>query len=131
MDGSSETQTTMKLLPALVLSAFLSIPAASLDASDYPARFRGVCQQTGRDLWAYWRPVECTDGRVVMRWVNECPERCRPAYLGKKRRDFFNSHLMNPANPRRNAPRNCLRNAGLAETSTSGRNGRRPRNCCR
>lgn len=105
---------------ALMLS-FLILPSPV--EAGYPARFRGVCQQCGHDLLAYYRPVECLDGRVAWQWVNECHDHCRPAYLGKKKADFFNSHLMNPANPKRKARRNCL---PLATEPVSF-----PKSCCR
>lgn len=100
-------KTWITLAAALLFSVQLPVTAEA----GYPARFRGVCQQCGHDLMAFYRPVECLDGRVVTQWVNECHDHCRPAYLGKKKYDFFNSHLMNPANPKRNAKRNCLPNA--------------------
>lgn len=104
----------MNFRPSLALFALLLALPDLGDAADYPARFRGVCQHCGRDLMAYWRPVECTDGRIVTQWVNECHDHCRPAFLGRKRRDLFDLHLMNPANPRRRARRNCLPHASLA-----------------
>jgi hypothetical protein len=118
----------MKSWISLAIAVLLCVPAVRVEAADYPARFRGVCQHCGRDLMAYWRPVECTDGRIVTQWVNECHDHCRPAYLGRKRRDFFNSHLMNPANPRRNARRNCLPNASFAAAPPTSRRGSV---CCR
>ncbi|MCB1206482.1 MAG: hypothetical protein KDN18_19645 [Verrucomicrobiae bacterium] len=113
----------MKPLIALVAALLATFVVNSPVEAGYPARFRGVCQQCGHDLMAYYRPVECLDGRVVLQWVNECHDHCRPAYLGKKKADFFNSHLMNPANPKRNAKRNCL--PLRAESTSSGKP------CCR
>jgi hypothetical protein len=101
----------MKPWIALAAALLFSVQMPVTAEAGYPARFRGVCQHCGHDLMAYYRPVECLDGRVVTQWVNECHDHCRPAYLGKKKYDFFNSHLMNPANPKRNAKRNCLPNA--------------------
>ncbi len=116
----------MKAWIPLAAFSFFFLTAVPAEA-DYPSRFRGVCQHCGYDLMAYWRPVECHDGRVVSQWVNECHDHCRPTYLPRKRRDFFNSHLMNPANPKRNAKRNCLPNASTTgiETVRASR-----RTCC-
>jgi len=106
--GERKHETLMKTWIALVAAlAVLCVGAPVVDAG-YPSQFRGVCQQCGHDLIAYYRPVQCLDGRVEWQWVRECHDHCRPAYLGKKKNDFFYSHLMNPANPKRNAKRNCL-----------------------
>lgn len=113
---------TWIVLAALILA--LQLTASHAEAG-YPARFRGVCQHCGHDLMAYYRPVECLDGRVVWQWVNECHDHCRPAYLGRKKPDFFNSHLMNPANPKRKAKRNCLPLAAGPVSTASGKS------CCR
>ncbi len=114
----------MKAWPLLILTLLVATLDVSANEPIYPSQFRGVCQQCGRDLMAYYQPVQCLDGRVEYQWVRECHDHCRPAYLGRKKYDFFNSHLMNPANPRWNAKRNCLPNA-----SSSGVWSARP--CCR
>lgn len=77
----------------------MTIPA--LAEGPYPAQFLGVCQKCGHDLIALYQPVECLDGRVEWQWVDVTHQHCRPAYKGKEKFDFFNSHLMNPANPKR------------------------------
>ncbi|HQW29331.1 MAG: hypothetical protein KA152_07600 [Verrucomicrobiales bacterium] len=91
---------------AALLSALLLMTPSFLEAA-YPAQFRGVCQQCGRDLVAYYRPVLCTSGETDWQWVPERHQHCRPAYEGKQKFDFFHSYLMNPANPKwrdRHAP---------------------------
>ncbi len=87
-----------------MLSPVLADSVQAGQRTAYPVQFRGVCQICGRDLLAYYRPVECLDGRVEWQWVRETHQHCRPAYLGRKKYDFFNSHLMNPANPKRPKP---------------------------
>lgn len=88
----------ISLLAALSL-LLMTIPA--LAEGPYPAQFLGVCQKCGHDLIALYQPVECLDGRVEWQWVDVTHQHCRPAYKGKEKFDFFNSHLMNPANPKR------------------------------
>lgn len=109
----------MKAWPPLILTLLFATISVSAHEPAYPAQFRGVCQQCGRDLMAYYRPVQCLDGQVESQWVRECHDHCRPAYLGRKKYDFFNSHLMNPANPKRNAKRNCLPNASTTGVGVS------------
>lgn len=55
----------MNFRPSLALFALLLVLPVPGGAADYPARFLGVCQQCGRDLMAYWRPVECTNGPLA------------------------------------------------------------------
>lgn len=92
----------------LFLLAALALLSPALSdsawAGSYPVQFRGVCQSCGRDLLAYYQPVQCLDGRVEWQWVRETHRHCRLAHLGRKKYDFFNSHLMNPANPKRKKP---------------------------
>lgn len=114
----------MKAWTTLFLALLFATCTASANEPAYPAQFRGVCQQCGKDLMAYYRPVQCLDGRVESQWVRECHDHCRPAYLGRKKYDFFNSHLMNPANPKRNAKRNCLPNASSTGVRVAS-------SCCR
>lgn len=92
------------LLALLILSLLF---AASPTQAGPPVQFRGVCQQCGGDLLAHWQPVACLGGGYEYRWVPVCHNHCRPAALGQKKRDFFNSHLMNPANPKRNQKKLC------------------------
>ena len=63
-------------------------------------QFRGVCQTCGHDLLAVYRPVRCLDGGCQWQWVRVPHDHCRPAYLGRRKPDFFRSHWMNPANPK-------------------------------
>jgi hypothetical protein len=54
----------MKAWPPLILTLLFATISVSAHEPAYPAQFRGVCQQCGRDLMAYYRPVQCLDGRV-------------------------------------------------------------------
>lgn len=82
------------------LAFLLVLTPVALEAGGYPAQFRGVCQQCGHDLIAYYRPVLCTNGTTEYRWVNAKHRHCRPACKGKVKYDFFHSYWMNPANPK-------------------------------
>lgn len=98
---------TMKHISLLLGAlALLSVAAPVRSEAGYPTQFRGVCQSCGHDLIAQYRPVECIDGGFQRQWVRVPHHHCRPAYLGKKY-DFFNSHLMNPANPKQEKRQNC------------------------
>ena len=81
-----------KFAPILAILALVVLATPSLLQAGYPARFRGVCQDCGRDLIAYYRPVQCRDGGSEWQWA------CKAK---RKKFDFFNSNLMNPANPKR------------------------------
>lgn len=86
------------------LAAALALSVPPLSASEqrrYPVQFRGVCQQCGHDLLAVYHPVECIGGGCDWQWVPVQHEHCRPVWKGRKKYDFFNSHLANPANPKR------------------------------
>ena len=93
----------------------LLMTAPALVEGSYPAQFLGVCQKCGHDLIALYRPVECLDGRVEWQWVDEKHQHCRPAYKGKEKFDFFNSHLMNPANPKRKSQRSTQEQVSCCE----------------
>jgi hypothetical protein len=82
------------------LALLLVLTPLALHAGEYPSQFRGVCQQCGRDLIAYYQPVRCTNGTTDYQWVTAEHRHCRPACKGKVKYDFFNSYLMNPANPK-------------------------------
>ncbi|MEM9283265.1 MAG: hypothetical protein AAGA96_15690 [Verrucomicrobiota bacterium] len=86
------------LLPFLTA---LAIAGASTAKADYPSQFIGVCQKTGLNIYAYYQPVQCTNGCVQWQWVTHHPPHCRPAYKGRKRVDLFHSHLFNPANKKK------------------------------
>lgn len=91
-----------KFAPIFAILALVVLATPSLLQAGYPARFRGVCQDCGRDLIAYYRPVQCRDGGAEWQWVNERHHHCIPACKTKRKKfDFFNSNLMNPANPKR------------------------------
>ena len=85
---------------AAALALLLTLTPVSLVAGGYPAQFRGVCQECGRDIISYYQPVRCLDGSVDYQWVTQTHKHCRAACKGKVKYDFFNSNLMNPANPK-------------------------------
>jgi len=85
---------------AAALALLLTLTPVSLVAGGYPAQFRGVCQECGRDIIARYQPVRCLDGSVDYQWVTQTHKHCRAACKGKVKYDFFNSNLMNPANPK-------------------------------
>ena len=104
-DPAGNTQTNMKRfsllgVALLVLTVMLT---PEVQANEY-TKFLGRCQQCTRPIYAYWQPVECTNGCVEYRWVTQRHNHCRPVYKGKKN-DFFHSWWMNPANPKRNRAR--------------------------
>ena len=90
----------LRISLAAALAFLLALSPLVLEAGGYHTQFRGVCQQCGHDLIAYYRPVLCTDGTTRYQWVTTRHRHCRPAYKGRVKYDFFNSHLMNPANPK-------------------------------
>lgn len=96
----------MKTFSMLLLLLFLAgTPLSPTAQAGTPVQFRGVCQKCGDDLLAVWQPVACLGGGYEYRWVPICHQHCRPAALRPKKRDFFHSHLMNPANPKRGKQR--------------------------
>ena len=71
------------------LALLLVLTPVALKAGGYPAQFRGVCQQCGRDLIAYYQPVRCTNGTTDHQWVTAEHRHCRPAYKGKVKYDLL------------------------------------------
>ena len=90
-------------IPLAAALALLVSPPPVVADPGYPVQFRGVCQHCGHDLIAVYRPVACIGGSYDWQWVPEPHHHCRPVWKGREKFDFFNSHLVNPANPKRKA----------------------------
>lgn len=88
------------LLIALLSLSTLALPGLEARPAER-VQFRGVCQSCGRDLLAYYRPVACQEGGVDWQWVRARHQHCRSVEQGRRKADFFHSHWMNPANPKR------------------------------
>ena len=73
---------------ALALMSLCTFTPRSADAETYHSQFLGVCQTGGHNIYAHYRPVECSNGCVEWRWVTDQHNHCRPAY----RETMFSVH---------------------------------------
>ena len=93
------------LLLGLILLVFMG--ATAIAHERVHSKFLGVCQKCARDIYAYWRPVECLGGGVEWQWVEDPHCHCRPAYKGPKPFRLIDSPWVNPGNKKGWKHRHC------------------------